>query len=489
MRNYDIVVIGGGPAGLAAAKSASENGCRSILLIERDTKLGGILNQCIHNGFGLAHFGEELTGPEYAHRAIEELKRDAPGVEILLDTFVADFSTEKKELNLDTAEYESRKVNTIYAMNNKDGYFEITAKAVILAMGCREKARGALAIPGTRPAGVMTAGLAQHYVNIDGYMVGRKVVILGSGDIGLIMARRMVLEGAEVLACIEIAPQPGGLARNITQCLEDYGIPLYLSQTVTAIHGKDRLCGITVSQVDQNYTPIPGTEREIECDTLLLSCGLIPENELSRKAGLSIDPKTGGPFASESLETSAPGIFACGNVLHVHDLADNVTKEAIVAGKAAALYVSGEAETTSREAIDHPKVFPRKVVKPPEKTESESKETSGDTAVRRMTCIICPRGCQLSVTLTDPPLVSGNSCPRGEEYAIAEVSHPMRTLTTTIRVRNEDGTLGRISVKSKGEIPKEEIFKLAGKIHHTILQAPVKVGDEVLPGVIATSGT
>ena len=495
MRNYDIVVIGGGPAGLAAAKSAYENGCRSILLIERDTKLGGILNQCIHNGFGLSHFGEELTGPEYAHRAIEELKRDAPGVEILLDTFVADFKTEKDVYNLELDKFEKKRINTIYAMNNKDGYFEITAKAVILAMGCREKARGALAIPGTRPAGVMTAGLAQHYVNIDGYMVGRKVVILGSGDIGLIMARRMVLEGAEVLACIEIAPQPGGLARNITQCLQDYGIPLYLRRTVTAIHGKDRLTGITVSEVDDKYTPIPGTEQEIECDTLLLSCGLIPENELSRKAGLAIDPKTGGPFSSDVHETSIPGIFACGNVLHVHDLADNVTKEAIEAGRAAALYVSGDALSTSEQAINAPKVFPGKVVKPLDPSAAKaleqggSSQDDGDTAVRRLTCIICPRGCQLTVTLGDHPEVSGNSCPRGEEYGTSEISHPMRTLTTTIRVRKEDGTIGRISVKSKSEIPKETLLELAAKIHHTILDVPVSVGDEVLPGVIATSGT
>ena len=364
-------------------------------------------------------------------------------------------------------------------------------------MGCREKARGALAIPGTRPAGVMTAGLAQHYVNIDGYMVGRKVVILGSGDIGLIMARRMVLEGAEVLACIEIAPQPGGLARNITQCLQDYGIPLYLRQTVTAIHGKDRLTGITVSEVDDKYTPIPGTERAIECDTLLLSCGLIPENELSRKAGISINPKTGGPFSSASLETSVPGIFACGNVLHVHDLADNVTKEAISAGKAAALYVAGETDSTSQEAIDNPTVFPGKVVKPidPATAEALASDTApsatadADKAVRRMTCIICPRGCDLCVTLGENPVVSGNSCPRGEEYAINEITHPMRTLTTTIRVRLENGDLSRISVKSKGEIPKQEIFTLAEKIHHTTIDAPVAVGDEVLPGVLATSGT
>ncbi|MBO4927606.1 MAG: FAD-dependent oxidoreductase [Clostridiales bacterium] len=471
MRSYEIVIIGGGPAGLAAAKSAAETGCRSILLIERDTKLGGILNQCIHNGFGLSHFGEELTGPEYAFRAYEELKTADPGedkaVDILLDTFVMEITPDKK----------------IYAMNKKDGYFEISAKAIILAMGCREKARGALAIPGTRPAGVMTAGLAQHYVNIDGYMVGKKVVILGSGDIGLIMARRMVLEGAKVLACIEIAPQPGGLARNITQCLQDYGIPLFLRRTVTAIHGKERLTGITVQEVDDKYTPIPGTEQEIACDTLLLSCGLIPENELSRKAGIAINPKTGGPFSSNCHETSIPGIFACGNVLHVHDLADNVTKEAIEAGLAAALFVSGKAASTSEQALSDPKAFPGKETKAIDPSAAKALEIGG---LDRLTCIICPKGCQLTVTLGQDPKVSGNSCPRGEAYGISEISHPMRTLTTTIRVRKEDGSLGRISVKSKGEIPKEVLFELAEKIHHTIIQAPVAVGDEVIPGVVAT---
>ncbi len=321
MSSYDIVIIGGGPAGLAAAASAKRNGIESILILERDNQLGGILNQCIHNGFGLHTFKEELTGPEYAQRFIdqvEELK-----IEYKLNTMVMDISQDK----------------TITAMNRTDGLFKIQAKAVILAMGCRERSRGALNIPGYRPAGVYSAGTAQRLVNMEGYMPGKEVVILGSGDIGLIMARRMTLEGAKVKVVAELMPFSGGLKRNIVQCLDDYGIPLKLSHTVVDIRGKERVEGITIAEVDSHGKPIPGTEEDYTCDTLLLSCGLIPENELSRGAGVDMNMVTNGPSVNESLETSVEGIFACGNVLHVHDLVDFVSEEAAAAGKNAAKYV------------------------------------------------------------------------------------------------------------------------------------------------------
>ncbi len=326
MKQVDIVVIGGGPAGLAAAIEAKKNGVKDILVIERDRELGGILMQCIHNGFGLHVFKEELTGPEYAERFIKELSE--MGIEYKLDTMVTDISPEK----------------VVKAMNTTDGLMNIQAKAVILAMGCRERTRGAIAIPGTRPAGVMNAGTAQRYINMEGYMVGKRVVILGSGDIGLIMARRMTLEGAEVLAVAELMPFSGGLTRNIVQCLDDFDIPLMLSHTVSEIKGRDRVEGVVISQVDGNMKAIPGTEKEYECDTLLLSVGLIPENELSRSAGIEIDRVTSGPIVNEAMETSVPGIFASGNVVHVHDLVDFVTAESRRAGANAAKYVLGELE-------------------------------------------------------------------------------------------------------------------------------------------------
>lgn len=325
MNNYDLVIVGGGPAGLAAAVSARDNGIESILIIERDKELGGILNQCIHNGFGLHTFKEELTGPEYAARYIDEIcKRQ---IEYKVNTMVMDISV---------LESGDKKVT---AMNRTDGMFEIEANAVILAMGCRERSRGALNIPGYRPAGIYSAGTAQRLVNMEGYMPGKKVVILGSGDIGLIMARRMTLEGAKVEVVAELMPYSGGLKRNIVQCLDDFGIPLKLSHTVVDIEGKERVEAVTIAQVGADRKPIPGTEIRYECDTLLLSCGLLPENELSRSAGVTLSTVTFGPIVNDSLETSVDGVFACGNVLHVHDLVDYVSQEAASAGKNAAAYI------------------------------------------------------------------------------------------------------------------------------------------------------
>ena len=326
MREYELVIIGGGPAGLAAAVAAHKAGVTDILILERDNELGGILNQCIHNGFGLHTFKEELTGPEYADRFIQQAKE--LNIPYKLNTMVLDLAPDK----------------TVTAMNREDGLFQIKPKAVVLAMGCRERPRGALNIPGFRPAGIYTAGTAQRLVNMEGYLPGRKCVILGSGDIGLIMARRMTLEGAEVKVVAELMPYSGGLKRNIVQCLDDYNIPLKLSHTVVDIKGRERVEAIVIAQVDEKMKPIPGTEIEYECDTLLLSCGLLPENELSRAAGVEINPLTNGPRVNENLETSVPGVFAAGNVLHVHDLVDFVSEEAGAAGRHAAEYILGGKE-------------------------------------------------------------------------------------------------------------------------------------------------
>ena len=324
MKKVDLVIIGGGPAGMSAAVAAYDAGIRDILILERDKSLGGILRQCIHNGFGLHRFKEELTGPEYAYRYEVQVKeRNIP---FKTETMVLDVSENK----------------IVTAMNSTDGLFQVEAKAIILAMGCRERPKGALNIAGTRPAGIFTAGTAQKFVNMDGYMPGKKVVILGSGDIGLIMARRMTLEGAEVKAVCELMPYSGGLARNIEQCLNDFGIPLMLSHTVVDIHGNERVTGVTIAKVDDRRRPIPETKQYIECDTLLLSCGLLPENELTRAAGIEIDRITGGAVVDENRQTDIDGVFACGNVLHVHDLVDYVSEESDIAGKAAARYIKSE---------------------------------------------------------------------------------------------------------------------------------------------------
>ena len=465
----DVVIIGGGPAGMSAAVSAKEAGAEEVVIIEREPRLSGILQQCIHNGFGLHKFKEELTGPEYGQRY--EKMVESYGITVLTDTMAVDITADK----------------VVTAVSKEKGHFNIYAGAVVLAMGCREKPRGALSIPGTRPAGIYTAGTAQKLVNIKGYMPGKKIVILGSGDIGLIMARRMTLEGAEVKAVCEIMEDSGGLTRNIVQCLQDFNIPLLLCHTVVEVHGKKRVEGVTVAQVDEKLKPIPGTEEYIECDTLMLSVGLIPENELSKKAGVELDPKTRGPVVDENRQTKIPGIFACGNVVKVHELVDFVSDEGEVAGRSAALFAQG------LSLWDDDNSHSDKPCRPVQNSQKKgvknlvSEDGKGHTVI----CTICPMGCKILVQPSEPEepnlgkpakgafRVTGNTCKRGERYAIQEVTAPERTLTTTMYAKG--GII--VPVKTDKPVPREKLSSCMKVINCKTLILPIEAGDIIIENI------
>ena len=480
---YNCIIVGGGPAGMAAALALVRGGIDNILILERDRELGGILGQCIHNGFGLHTFDEELTGPEYAARYIDMVGEHADAISCRLNTMV---------MNITPVVEDGRVLKEVKAYSSKDGMQKLKAKAVILAMGCREKPRGALNIPGFRPAGIYSAGTAQKFVNIDGLMPGREVVILGSGDIGLIMARRMSLEGAKVKMVVEIMPYSGGLRRNIVQCLDDFDIPLLLSHTVTQIKGKDRVEAVVISKVDENLKPIPGTEEEVKCDTLLLSVGLIPENELSRNMGLEMSRATRGAVVSDELETSCPGVFACGNVLHVHDLVDNVSKEADAAGEHAAAYIRAfeDSDDHTYNANDpESKLMQKFAARNTTRNGANPNEIrTGADGSRTYTipCIVCPAGCMIEVTTKDNEIinVTGNSCERGEAYAKSEAVAPVRIVTTSVTVSG--GTKPVAAVRTGQAIPKAKIRECIREAAKADVAAPVHIGDVIVANVAGT---
>lgn len=457
-RKVDAAIIGGGPAGLAAAAALYEAGVKDVIILEREPRLGGILNQCIHDGFGLTRFKEALSGPEYAGRYIDKIKEY--GIEYLTGCMVISLSGDKKII-ADTVE----------------GLVTIEAKAVILAMGCRERPRGAMSIPGDRPSGVFTAGVAQNFVNIRNQMVGKDVVILGSGDIGLIMARRLTLEGAKVHGVFEIAKYPGGLPRNIEQCLNDYDIPLFLQHTITRINGRTRLESVEVSEVDDSFNPIPGTEKTWKCDTLILSVGLIPENELSIMAGVELDPRTHGPKIDEYGQSNVPGIFAVGNALKVYDLVDNVSAEAERIAGAVTRYLNGELEG-SKAAVDLDRLIVPKNKYLPGK--------NGADGERCLVCIMCPNGCLMNIRFSGNKLISceGNRCPKGLEYAENEITDPQRNFASLIKVTG--GDLPLASVRLSTAAPKGKIFEIENEIKRVTVSAPVRRGDVIIENVLGS---